>query len=59
MKLLSKLILSFSVFCMLACLQAQGQTYYNFARGEIGSTSSYSLIRTVDAQRAVAYYENS
>ena len=58
MKLLSKLILSFSVFCMLACLQAQGQTYYNFARGEIGSTSSYSLIRTVDAQRAVAYYEN-
>ena len=58
MKLLSKLILSFSVFCMLACLQAQGQTYYNFALGGLSSpyNPTHAIIRTIDAQRAVAYY---
>lgn len=59
MKSLSKLTLSFSILCMIICLQAQGQTYYNFIMGYTSPAPnpSYSIVRTVDAQRAVAYYE--
>ena len=48
-----------SAFCMLLCLQqAQGQTYYNFALGGLPTmyNPSHAIIRTIDAQRAVAYY---
>ncbi len=46
--------------CTLLSLQVQGQTYYNFAMGYIPSATnpSHSIVRTVDAQRAIAYYED-
>lgn len=49
-----------SVFCMLTSLPMQGQTYFNFVMGYTLSAynSSRSVIRTVDAQRAIAYYED-
>ena len=54
------LSLLFSVFCMLTSLPMQGQTYFNFVMGHTSLTynSSRSVVRTVDAQRAIAYYED-
>ena len=48
-----------SVVCLLLCLQAQGQTYFNYAFGGLNipaTNPSFSIIRTVDPQRAIAYY---
>ena len=44
----------------MLCLQTQGQTYYNFIMGYTPLTpnTSSSIVRAVDAQRAVAYYED-
>ena len=53
------LFLSFSALCMIMCIQAQGQTYYNFAVGtEVSGVynSSHAIVRPIDASRAVAYY---
>ena len=47
-----------SVFCMFLCLQAQGQTYFNFAMSNnIGP--SHSIIRPVNTYQAVAYYDGT
>lgn len=50
-----------SVVCLLLCLQAQGQTYYNYALGHASLTefSSHSNIRSIDGQSAIAYYEGN
>ena len=53
------LFLSCSALCMIMCIQAQGQTYYNFAVGtEVSGVynSSHAIVRPIDASRAVAYY---
>ena len=39
-------------------MQARGQTYYNFAMGGVTYSTSHSIIRCIDSQRAIAYYEN-
>ena len=59
MKKKSHLLLLVSAICALFCPQAQGQPYYNFAMGtELPSTYNpcHAVIRTIDAQSAVAYY---
>ena len=54
MKTKVRLFLSFSVLGAGVCLQVRGQ-YYDFVMGG-GNTTSRSIIRTIDPQRAVAYY---
>ena len=48
----------FSLFCVLQNLPVQGQSYYNFVLGGINYTTATSLIRCIDDQRAIAFYEN-
>jgi hypothetical protein len=54
----ARLFLSISVVCTILCMQAQGQTYYNFALGGLPTmyNPSHAIIRPIDSQRAVAYY---
>ena len=52
------LIELFSLFCVVLFPQARGQTYYNFALGgDMSFSPTHSIIRPIDAQRAVAYYD--
>lgn len=49
----------FSLLCVLLSLHAQGQTYYNFILGGINYTPGASLVRCIDNERAIAFYDNS
>ena len=57
-KLLSPIFL-FTIICAVCCPHAEGQTYFDFVLGDDGSqTTTHSIIRTIDPQRAIAYYED-
>ncbi len=60
MKRFIQLLVSLSALCIALSLQVQGQTYYDFVMGStsVPYTHSGAIIRTIDPQRAVAYYSS-
>ena len=60
MKKKLQLLLSVSVLCVVLSIQVQGQTYYDFVMGStsVPYTHSGAIIRTIDPQRAVAYFSS-
>ena len=50
------IIIAFTIFYVTQIPSAEGQTFYDYALGEVSNTSATSVVRRVDDQRVIASY---
>ena len=56
MKRILLLTVAFTAFYVTQIPSAEGQTFYDYALGEVSNTSATSVVRRVDDQRVIASY---